>query len=144
MIADKDLHLTIKVTASIGCVPIVALFALDERGNRKSKLTGDKALYFSSLKEWKSITSLSCNLKKGMYLVAYGLKETSSGYLQVKLFASSMLKLFCRVCWNKEEKTLGENEKRETSHSRGGREQMPTAHVPDWFGGAFPGCEARR
>lgn len=93
----NDMLFSAKVTTSIGTVPIIAVFSLDDRGNPKSKLIAQNAVEISSLKEWTSVTSLSCNLKKGVYLVSYGLKETGSGYLQVKLFGSSMLKLFLRV-----------------------------------------------
>lgn len=93
----NDMIFSAKVTTSLGTVPIIALFALDDRGNPRSKLIAQNAVEISSLKEWTSITSLSCQLKKGIYLVSYGLKETGSGFLQVKLFGSSMLKLFLRV-----------------------------------------------
>lgn len=97
LIVDKSMRITMKVTASIGCIPVIAVFQMDSRGQPTKKLVVENAVACSSLREWKSVTSVYCNLSPGLYLVSYGLKETNNGYLQVKLFGSSMIKLIYRV-----------------------------------------------
>lgn len=127
---EKNSIFTVKMTVSIGCIPVVAVFRCDQQGMLPRQMTYKSAVATSSLDESSSTTSMRCTLSPGQYCVSFGLKETKSGHMQIRLFASSPLQFYFPVCI-KHVKTLGGVEQLESDLSKGKRVQKPISHVPD-------------
>ena len=127
---DRNIIFTVKMTVSIDCIPIVAVFRCDQQGMLPRQMTHKNAVATSSLDESSSVTTMRCTLSPGQYCVSFGLKETKSGHMQIRLFSNSPLQFYFHVCI-KHMKTLGGVEQLESDLSKGKRSQTPIFHVPD-------------
>lgn len=97
MRVNKESRIIMKLTASLKCRPIVAVF-LSKDGSRPVTMTEASACGMSSKKETTSVTSLVISLNPGYYYISYGLIENGIGDLQLKLYSSNPLAFYCIVC----------------------------------------------
>ena len=93
IIVKEMAKLTMKMTVSLGCTPIIAVF-ISKNGNFPPSMLEKDAFVKSSMKETTSSTSLVCSLNPGYYYVSYGLMKASSGDVQLKIVSSTPLQFF--------------------------------------------------
>lgn len=89
----ENTQLIMKMTASLGCRPMIAVFS-SNNGQRPAIMTEGSALTLSDKKETTSVTSLVCSLNTGYYYISYGLANTENGDVQLKIFANKPLQFF--------------------------------------------------
>lgn len=82
-----------KMTSSLGCKPIIAVFT-SKNGELPSSMLEKNAYVKSSDKETTSTTSLVCSLNPGYYYISYGLMNANNGDVQLKIMSSHPLQFF--------------------------------------------------
>lgn len=94
--------LTVRITVSLGCVPVVALFSVPN-GNQPPSLMLKDAVAASKLEENASSTFLFTSINPGYYMLAYGLKNTADADVQLGMFSNNPIRFYFSVYLKKEE-----------------------------------------
>lgn len=91
--AREITQITLKMTAALGCRPVIALFN-SMGGDRPQSLSEQSAVAMSNKKESTSVTGLAHTIYPGHYYLFYGFANTKSGDIQLKIYADKPLQFF--------------------------------------------------
>ena len=86
-------NLTMKMTTSLGCIPIIAVFT-SKNGQLPLAMLDTNADVMSSKRETTSTTSLVCSLNPGYFYISYGLMHSNNGDVQLKIISNHPLHFF--------------------------------------------------